>query len=161
LVIPGGGIFNASFFALPLYAGAHSLGYTYRKAGPGEWRSDLDATEALTGMIDTTTRTVTMTRRRRANQPGVLVQRALFFSTTSTRRAGSRSTTGNRTWASGAVVAIRGCGPGRPTAGERFDRRRWDNAVGVRADYQGPSEELTRTITVAETKHNPLPPTLS
>jgi len=43
----------------------------------------------------------------------------------------------------------------------RFDRPRWDNAVGVRADYQGPSEELTRTITVAETKHNPLPPTLS
>jgi len=111
-------------------------------------------------MIDTTTRTVTMKRRRRANQPGVLVQRPCF-STTSTRRAGSRSTTGNRTWANGAVVAIRGCGPGRPTAGARFDRRRWDNAVGVRADYQGPSEELTRTITVAETKHNPLPPTLS
>lgn len=83
------------------------------------------------------------------------------FSTTSTRRAGSRSTTGYRTWANGAVVAIRGCGPGRPTAGARCDRRRWDSAVGVRADYQGPSEELTRTITVAETKHNPLPPTLS
>jgi len=73
------GVGTCVIAAMLLYAGAHSLGYTYRKAGPGEWRSDLDATEALTGMIDTTTPTVTMTRRRRANQPGVLVQRALFF----------------------------------------------------------------------------------
>jgi len=111
-------------------------------------------------MIDTTTRTVTMKRRRRANQPGVLVQRPCFFYDEHTP-SGITLNHRNRTWANGAVVAIRGCGPGRPTAGARFDRRRWDNAVGVRADYQGPSEELTRTITVAETKHNPLPPTLS
>jgi len=120
------------------------------------------STGALTGMIDTTTRTVTMKRRRRrANRPGVLVQRALFLLRRATRRAGSRSTTGNRTCAPVLSWPSRGADLAAHTAGARFDRRRWDNAVGVRADYQGPSERLARTISIAETKHNPLPPTLS
>ena len=112
-------------------------------------------------MIDTTTRTVTMKRRRRGEPAGGAGPAALFFLRRAHAERDHAQPPGTAPWANGAVVAIRGCGPGRPTAGARFDRRRWDNAVGVRADYQGPSEELARTITVAETKHNPLPPTLS
>lgn len=61
----------------------------------------------------------------------------------------------------GAVVAIRGADLAAHTAGARFYRRRWDSAVGVRADYQGSYEGIARNISIAETKQNPLPPTLS
>src|ERR1035437_143654 len=72
--------------AMVLYAGAYCIGYTYRTARPG-WVAQLPdrvmyhytTTEALTAMIDTTTRPITMKRPRRAKKPGVLGQRALFF----------------------------------------------------------------------------------
>jgi len=132
------------------------------RPGPGEWCSDLGATEALTGMIDTTTPTVTMKRRRRrANQPGVLVQRPCFFYDEHTPSGitlnhrephlGKRCCRGNqgvRTWPPHRWGTVRPS----PLGQRGRCPRRLPGRLG------GTDPHL---ITVAETKHNPLPPTLS
>jgi hypothetical protein len=114
----------------------------------------------MAAMVDTTTRTVTMKRGRRSKQPGVLGRRALFFYDEHTS-SGIKLNHREPHLCDGAVVAIRGADLAAHTAGARFYRRRWDSAVGVRADYQGSYEGLARNISIAETKQNPLPPTLS
>jgi hypothetical protein len=153
--------------AMVLYAGAYCIGYTYRTARPG-WVAQLPdrvlyhytTTEALTAMVDTTTRTITMKRGRRARQPGVVGRRALFFYDEHTS-SGIKLNHREPHLRNGAVVAISGADLVANAAGARFYRRRWDSAVGVRADYQGSYEGLARNISIAETKQNPLPPTLS
>jgi hypothetical protein len=146
---------------------ADCIGYTYRKARPG-WVAQLPdrvlyhytTTEALTAMVDTTTRTITMKGRRSVHQPGVLGRRVLFFYDEHTS-SGIKLNHREPHLCNGAVVAIRGADLADHTAGARFYRRRWDSAVGVRADYQGSYEGIARNISIAETKQNPLPPTLS